>query len=1162
MKKKPFHDPFPGKRIFNKNLLAMKLTLLLCFAGILHASAGLFSQSALISLSVHDKSVKEVLKEVETMTEYRFLYNDDFLDLDRVVSLEVTDNQVADVLDMVLESAGVSYQLLDNNLVVITPADVQQTHRITGTITDSMTGETLPGVSVVVEGTTMGTATDEEGRYSLEVANENVILQVSYVGFLQERIPVDGRIVVDVQLTPDLRFLDEVVVVGYGSMRRSDMTGSVVSISEEDLRGSISTSLDMALQGRAAGVQVTPTSGRPGGGMSISIRGASSLSGTNEPLYIVDGIPISGDGSGAAVGFDWAGGGAGQNVASPLSAINPNDIVSIEVLKDASATAIYGSRASNGVILVTTRQGRSGAPRVEYSAYTGIQQNPRKIPMLNLQEFAIYHNEFQDTHGWNRNQSFMDPSILGSGTDWQDEIFRNAWLQSHDLSVSGGFDQTTYALSFGYMSQDGVVLSSGFDRLSTRLSFNSRMYSWLEAGGSMTLGSTNETIVLNDDDRGITSLALYNRPDVPVLMPDGSWGGTLDDNDMSSLYNPVALAEMRNIDLERTRILSNLYANITLTEGLTFRSQFGSSINNNNNYAFHPTYVMGDVISDIAISRRSFANNRHWIITNFLTYDHNFGSDIRTQVMVGQEAQESRWEGMMGQRSGFINNDVQELNAGDAESALNSQYKGSNALASYFGRLNLVFLDRYLFTATYRADASSNFSPENQWGYFPSAAFAWTISNENFMQNLDAVEMLKLRVSYGQVGNQDIGGYTWGAALTNTPTRWGIGLRPNRFANPDVKWETTTATNIGVDLNLFRNRIEFIADFYLRQTKDMLWQADLPMYMGVSGSGSLSAPMVNVGEVENRGMEFTLNTVNLTGDFQWNSGLTFTLNRNKLTALYDDGNVIDRNVQWFHHATRSMVGQPIGMFYGYIADGIFTDVDDILNHFTNENGEYVGPPIDRNTGVWPGDIKFRDINGDGVIDGDDRTIIGNPHPDFTFGFNNSFSYRGFDLNIFLTGSYGNDILNFTRRETEAMMRGTNQSTRVLDRAVLALHDPEGSVDDPDNVYVSNPDTDVPRVTQTDPNNNRRMSSRYIEDGSFLKIRNVRLGYSLPSTFVSNLGLNSVRLYVNLQNLYTFTNYSGFDPQIGAYNQDVLLTGVDNGFYPSPRMYTFGLNVGF
>lgn len=1041
---------------------------------------------------------------------------------------------------------------------------VQQNQQVQGTIRDANTGETLPGATVTISGTTIGTITDVDGAFFLDVPEpETMILVVSYVGYMDEEVPIEGRSIIDIALLPDVLMLDEYVVIGYGTMRRSDLTGSVVSVGEEELRSSISSSLEMALQGRAAGVQVTPSSGRPGAGASIRIRGASSIGGTNEPLFVIDGIPISGDGSGTTLGFDWAGGGDGQTTQSPLANINPNDIVSVEVLKDASATAIYGSRASNGVILITTRQGQAGVPNVEYNATMGLQQNPRKIPMLNLQEFAEYHNEFMEVHGWDRDPRFLDPSILGRGTDWQDEVFRDGLMHEHNLSVSGGFDQTTYALSLGYINQEGVVFGSGFERLSARLNLQTQMYDWLQVGGSMSIGSTDEVIVLTDTDDGVTSLALRNRPDVPVKMPDGSWGGVVEgDRDLQSLINPVAMADMRKTELDRQRFLSSLHANITLTEGLVFRTQFGYNMTNTNNYGFHPTYRMGTLVNDVAMSRRQFANNRSWILTNFLTYNTVFAGVLNTEIMLGQEAQEAEWEGMMGQRTGFITNTIQELNAGDAGDAVNSQYKGSNALASYFGRINLIYDDRYLLTATYRADASSNFSPENQWGFFPSLAAAWTISNEDFMGNIDAVEMLKLRLSYGQVGNQDIGGYTYGAALNNHRTGLGMGLLPNRYANPDVRWETTYSYNAGLDLTLFRNRVEFIADFYLRETKDLLMAADLPMYMGVSGSGSLTAPMVNVGEVENRGMELTLNTVNMTGDFQWRSGFTFTLNRNKLTKLYDDGNVIDRNVQWFDHVTRTAVGQPLGMFYGYVFDGIFLNEDEILNHFVNEHGEYVGPDIDWRRGVWPGDVRFKDLTGDGQITEDDRTFIGNPHPDFTFALSNTFRYAGFDVNIFLTGSYGNDVFNYTRRMTEGMHTGQNQTRRVLDRAQLELINQGGSEHDPANVRVGNPDAILPRVSSTDPNDNHRMSSLHVEDGSFLKIRNVSIGYTLPPNIVANLGLNNVRVYVNLQNLYTFTNYTGFDPEIGAYNHDVLMTGVDNGYYPAPRMYTFGLNVGF
>jgi len=440
--------------------------------------------------------------------------------------------------------------------------------------------------------------------------------------------------------------------------------------------------------------------------------------------------------------------------------------------------------------------------------------------------------------------------------------------------------------------------------------------------------------------------------------------------------------------------------------------------------------------------------------------------------MLGAESQESNWEGLMGMRSNFISNDIQELNAGDASTASNGQYKGSNALESYFGRLNITLFDRFLLTGTFRADGSSNFAPTNKWGYFPSMALAWKISNESFIKNVDAISSLRLRLGYGEVGNQDIGGYTYGAALTNYKTKWGPGLLPSRYANPDVKWETTASYNLGLDLSMFNNRIELIGDVYLKQTNDLLMPLTLPLYMGTS---SISAPTANVGAMENKGLELTLNTVNTVGAFKWTTGLTFTLNRNELTELYEKGNVIDRNVQWFDHATRSVVGRPLGQFYGYVADGVFADAEEIRNHASQGS-------IGKNNGVWPGDLKFKDLNNDDVIDENDRTFIGNPEPDFTLGLNNNFKFKNFDLTLYLLSSFGNDVLNYTRTMTEAMGNFFNQSQVVNDRASLALLDPDGSNTDVDSVYVIDPNTTVPVATHVDPNDFSRISTRFIEDG--------------------------------------------------------------------------------
>jgi TonB-linked SusC/RagA family outer membrane protein len=1025
-----------------------------------------------------------------------------------------------------------------------------QERMVSGTVTDANDGSVIPGANIIIQGETRGTITDIEGNYQLEVNSDDVLV-FSFIGYKTLEIPVGDQRTLDVQMEPDFQLMDEVVVVGYGTMKRSDLTGSVTSVNQEDLQASVSTSIDQALQGRAAGVQVTKTSGQPGGGVSVRIRGASSIGGTNEPLYVIDGIPVSGDATGLNMGFAWAGGGSGQSTANVLSTINPNDIVSVEILKDASATAIYGSRAANGVVLISTRRGEAGKAKVEYNGYVGLQEMPKTIDVLNLREYAEYNNELSYENNLSPNPLFADPSILGDGTNWQEEIFDLALMHNHDLSVSGGNDKSTYAMSIGYMDQEGIVIGSGFDRLSTRINAESKSFDWLTIGGNMSLGQTNETVTLNDDDRGVVSLALIQRPEVPVKLPDGSWGGPQEGQ--AALTNPVAMAQIRDNNLKRIRFMSNVHADVTLMDGLVFKTQFGSDMSFVNNYGFNPTYEFGTIVNELNQSRRNFANNKSWIFSNFLTYNKDFvNGNIQTQTMLGAESQESNWEGLMGMRSNFISNDIQELNAGDASTASNGQYKGSNALESYFGRLNITLFDRFLLTGTFRADGSSNFAPTNKWGYFPSMALAWKISNESFIKNVDAISSLRLRLGYGEVGNQDIGGYTYGAALTNYKTKWGPGLLPSRYANPDVKWETTASYNLGLDLSMFNNRIELIGDVYLKQTNDLLMPLTLPLYMGTS---SISAPTANVGAMENKGLELTLNTVNTVGAFKWTTGLTFTLNRNELTELYEKGNVIDRNVQWFDHATRSVVGRPLGQFYGYVADGVFADAEEIRNHASQGS-------IGKNNGVWPGDLKFKDLNNDDVIDENDRTFIGNPEPDFTLGLNNNFKFKNFDLTLYLLSSFGNDVLNYTRTMTEAMGNYFNQSKVVNDRARLGLLDPDGSNTDVDNVYVINPNTTVPRATHVDPNDNSRISTRFIEDGSYVKIKNLSLGYTMPQSVLSVLNVSNLRFYVNIQNLYTFTDYSGFDPEVGPYNQDPLLNGIDNGNYPSPRIYTFGVNVGF
>ena len=1031
-----------------------------------------------------------------------------------------------------------------------------QGFRVTGTVTDARTGEPLPGVNIVEQGTTTGVVTNIDGNYSIQVSGSDVALVFSYVGFVTQDVPVGDRSTINVNLVEEVTALDEIVVIGYGTQRRRDLTGSVASVSEDRLRASISTSIDQALQGRAAGVQVFQNSGQPGGGVSLRIRGANSIHATSEPLYIIDGVAMSGDAGGLALGFDWAGGGNGQTAVSALSTINPADIVSVEILKDASAAAIYGARGANGVVLITTRRGQREDARISYETYYGMQQPGKWMDVMDLGQYAEYYNEMAEAGWFAQREQYLDPGLLGPGTDWQREVFRNAGIMNHQLSVSGGTENTTYAISAGYFNQDGIVVGSNFDRYSLRANLDNQANNWLRIGNTLSVSRTNERITINDSDDGIIARTLTQSPDVPVRYADGSWGGPLESQ--FGVSNPVAMAMDRDNDLTRSRVMGNIYAEAGFLENFTFRSEMGGDFQANNSYGFNPTYRYGLIINDINQSRRRYTQSLYWEIKNYLTYNQTFMNRHNVTAMVGQEASESNWEGMLGQRTSFLSNSVQELNAGDATTATNEGWRGSSALNSYFGRVNYNFDDRYYVTATLRADGSSNFGPENRWGYFPSYALAWRISNESFMESLDFISNMRVRASYGVIGNQNIGGYRYGSSLSSAPSGLGQTFRLNSIPNPQVKWEATRSTNLAFELALFDHRVELMVDVYEQKTDDMLLVLPLPNYLGSGHWMGIGSPWVNIGELENRGLEVTLNTRNIIrSDFSWSSDVVFSHNQNKVIDLGEEGAAIHQTVQWFHTVTRTTAGYPIGQFYGYVVDGVFSSYEQILNSPTQHANIH---PI---TGVWMGDLKFKDINGDGVIDDADRQFIGDPNPLFTFGLNNSFTWRNFDMSIYLQGSYGNDIFNFTRRQTEGMTSGySNQLATVNDRTRVRMIDPEGEAADPDNYIVELSPTGMPRATSTNPNNNDRISDRYIEDGSYLRIQNVSLGYRLSPGMVARLGIDNVRIYGSIQNLYTFTNYSGYDPEIGAYNQNPMLMGVDNGRYPLPRTFTLGINIGF
>lgn len=1039
-----------------------------------------------------------------------------------------------------------------------------QMRTITGKVSSSA-GEALIGATVQVQSASdRGAVSDASGNYSIQAAKGEVLV-FSYLGLSPKTLTLGNETVLNVELDPDAALLEETVVVGYGTAKKSDLTGAVGSVTAEQIRSSVFTNFDQALQGRVAGVQVTQNSGAPGGAASIRIRGANSITGSSEPLYVIDGIPFQGDGSGVS-GFDWAGGANGQNRVNPLAAINPNDIVSIEVLKDASASAIYGARAANGVILVTTKRGKKGESKVSYNAYYAQQELSRRIEMMNLPQFADYQQQVTADLGLQLNQRYLDPSLLGPGTDWQSEVFRNAGMHSHQLSVTGGTDKTTYAISGGLFQQDGIIIGSDFNRYTTRINLDNQVKTWLKVGGSFAYANTNEKITLNDGGDGVIIQSLVMAPDVPVKDINGEYAGPEVQAGASS-FNPVAAALQRNNTLQRQRIMANVYGDLTLMKGLTFRSELSFDDNNSINKAFQPTYKWGVLINRENQLRQREESSLFWIIKNYLTYNVTLGQKHKLTAMLGQEAQKSNWEGSVVTKKNFASNDIQVLSEGEDVTSRTSGWKDGAAIESYFGRFNYNFGERYLFTFTMRADGSSKFGPENRWGYFPSGSFAWRLGEEEFMKGLKTD--IKVRLGYGEVGNQAIGNYLFGSALQTITTPFGTAYRLQQIANPKLKWEATQQWNLGFDLSLFKGRADLTVDLYQKRTNDMLLQLSVPSYLGGSGYNDIRAPYANVGQMENKGIDIGLNTRNIKTDkFSWNTDFTLSLNRNKVVALDNDARIYWRNLYWyseFQTATRTGVGLPLGQFYGYQTEGLFTSQEDILSHAvqipdpSNEGKNLV----DKRTGVWIGDVKFKDINGDGVINTNDQTIIGNPNPDFTMGLNNSFTYKNFDLTVYLTGSYGADILNYSRVLTEGQTTIFGNQARTVDNRVrYALKNPTGSDLDPANVVIANPGATLPRPTTTDNNRNTRMSDRWIEDGSYTRIQNIRLGYTFAPSLLQKIRIQKLRLYVNAQNIYTITNYSGYDPEIGAFNQDPLLQNVDMGRYPTPRVITFGLDVDF
>ena len=1072
---------------------------------------------------------------------------------------------------------------------------------VTGTVVDEQ-GQTLPGVNVMEKGTTNGTITDIDGKYSLNVGS-NSTLEFSYIGYENVEINVSNGTTFNVTLTEDTKQIDEVVVVGYGTMKKSDVSGSSITVGADDIAGFVGSGIDQALQGKAAGVQITANSGQPGGGMNVQIRGASTLNAANaQPLYVVDGVPMQNVVKGGNdYGLSLGNGAVGT--FSGISNLNPDDIESMEILKDASATAIYGSRAANGVVLITTKQGKKGKAQFNYSGSTGWQTVAKKLDLMNLQEYAKYRNEFySETQNTENSGEFGDYRLLGKGTDWQDAIFRTAFMHSHNLSASGGTDAVRYYISGGYYNQEGTIIGTSFDRFNFRSNIDAQVTKFMKVGTNFSFATSHDYLVMNNSEDGIISMATYMTPDIPVYGLDGEYASLSGEG--RSFQNPVAKAEIIDNKLARRNLDITLYADINFLPELTLHTEYSLSNANTNSYYFLPTYNFSPTdFNNQSTSQDGKYDNRFWQVKNFLTYTKTFGDHSLT-AMIGQETSEYEWENMSVKNTGLSSNDIKNPALGAGDPTIGYGF-GSGSRVSFFGRAFYGFKGKYNLTYTYRRDASSNFGPENRWGNFHSFSASWKFSDEAFFDNLrDIVNSGRLRLGWGQVGNDNIPAFTWGSAGQLEQYGGGYflggGYRPTRVPNPYVTWETQESWNFGLDLNFLKDRFQFVFEYYTKTSKDMLMSQQLPTYMGTEGNDAtkIQAPMGNFGEMKNSGFEITINTTNINKHgLKWTTNFQFSRNKNELVNLSGSGNDAIRGyAQWGGQGSPiciSQNGEALYQFYGYITDGVYQNMDDLLNSARRE-----GAPISRTQGTWVGDIKYKDISGpdgkpDGVINTYDMTIIGDPNPAFTGGITNTVTYKGFEFSLFITGSYGNDVYNYTAINLTSMRNAwNNQLKSVDDRARLSVIDENKAypcnvtvkdkdnndveiecnswMDDPTNMRVTGGDGKMPRASMGDPNGNSGNttsaagyhSDRYVEDGSYLKIKQISLGYFIPQKYLKYAKISSAKVYASISNLYTFTKYTGLDPEVGVSQTTNYVSGVDIGRYPSPRIFTIGLNLQF
>lgn len=1027
---------------------------------------------------------------------------------------------------------------------------------VRGTVTDDR-GEVLPGVSVTVKGTRAGTVTNGNGQYSLNLPADAKILVFAFVGMNNQEAAIGNRTTVNVKLTSSVSNLSEVVVIGYGAVRKAEVTSSISSISEKDIKNLPVAGIDQALQGKVAGVTVNANGGQPGGGISVRVRGITSVNG-NEPLYVIDGVPILTQAN--SIGQDQLGGRAGQTTQSVMSTLNPSDIASVDILKDASAQAIYGSLAANGVVIITTKRGRSGQGKIGYDVYYGAQDVPNTLSVMNLRQYAEYYNSVATeaaSYGLNLLPigEFNNPSLLGKGTDWQDAIYRTGKIANHQLSFSGGHEKTNYYFSANYFDQSGTIINSGFKRYSTRFNLDQQVKSWLKAGVSANLSRSNQQIALTDGTETPTTIVLYNSPATPIRGTDGQYLTTtsLGSNTFGSANgNPIATAELRDVNSVQSKGYGNLYGEIQFLKYLSLRNEVGFDFQLSQNSAFQPEYTNSVTKQSLMAPSKlveSRNNSYYWGLKNYITFNPVFDKHA-INVVVGHEAQRSHYDNVQVGASDLSLN-LPSTGAGTINLSSTNNGKGDWSMESYLGRASYTYNNKYSVSGSLRRDASSSFGPNSRVGYFSAASVGWTLTGEPFAKNLKFLDYLKLRAGLGSVGNQN--SPVQNAYSTNirlfTVAPFGPGGIPANVGNPDLSWESVVTYNAGIDATLFKKRLELTIDIYNKKTTDMILSTTLPVFAGLDPNPPFTAykeiepPVTNAGEMTNKGIDIGITSYNVQAkNFNWRTSLAFSHYKNKLVKLNAPGALLRGQAQDFTGNSSvvniTQAGGAVGTFYGYVTDGLFRSQAELDN--APDYGYAIGPQ-----GLWLGDVKYKDLNGDGRIGSEDVTFIGDPNPKFTYGLTNTFRYKDFDFSFFLQGVYGNKIFNWTRKYTESLTSVyLNQVTDVMDRYTPA-----------------NTDGTIPRYNQW-TNNNLKNSDRYVENGSYLRIQNISLGYNLPSGWANKVKMASARLYVTVQNAHTFTKYSGYDPEIGSYNQSVLSQNVDNGHYPNPRTVNIGANIEF